>query len=766
SRIHIDEKSGQKQMLVQATEINYDYSNNRIAAVGNVQIYYGGSTLEADKVIYDQKTKRLHAEGNVRLTDENGQATFGEIMDLSDDYRDGFVDSLRLDSPDQTRMAATRAERTSGNFTVFHNGVYTACEPCKDDPKKPPLWQVKAARIIHDQGEKMMYFEDARVEFFGTPMAYFPYLSAPDPTVKRKTGMLMPMPGYSTIYGASLEIPYYWALAPDYDATFSPRITSKQGPMLQGEFRQRLLNGEYIISAAGIRQLDKQAFDVGAPGYLDWRGAVQTKGQFNLNDNWVWGWAGVAVSDTQFLADYRPGLMQTTRNALDPLAPALSEGVSQLYMSGKGNRSYFDIRSIYYYGFSTADTQKQIPVIHPVIDYNYTLDHPVLGGELGYKLNFTSLTRQSANFDPINVATVTNNCTSADPRVNCFLLRGVPGSYNRFSAESDWRRSITDSFGQVFTPFASVRVDTAAMSVNNDPGVSNYITTGDTQVVRAMPTVGMEYRYPFINVQSWGTQSLEPIGQIIIRPNEQKIGALPNEDAQGLMFDDSNLFSVNKFSGWDRVEGGSRANAGVQYTAQFNQGGFVNALFGQSYQLFGANSFAANDLTNTGLDSGLDTARSDYVARASYQPNSTYKFTSRFRFDNDTFAVQRMELETAASFSRWNLQVLYGEYAAQPDLGYPYKRDGILGTASYKLDANWVLSGGARYDLHTDKFNQTRIGIGYIDDCLILGLNYLTNYNYDTLGNPTLVHQVMLQLSLRTLGNAVATSNVGNPVAP
>ncbi len=114
-------------MLVQAREIDYDYANHRVAAVGNVQIYYGGSTLEADRVIYDQTTKRLHAEGNVRLTEEDGKVTYGTIMDLSDDYRDGFVDSLRLDTPDQTRMAAARAERTSGNFTVFHNGVYTAC---------------------------------------------------------------------------------------------------------------------------------------------------------------------------------------------------------------------------------------------------------------------------------------------------------------------------------------------------------------------------------------------------------------------------------------------------------------------------------------------------------------------------------------------------------------------------------------------------------------------------------------------------------------
>ena len=85
---------GQEQMLVRAAEINYDYSNERVSAVGNVQLYFGNSTLEADRVIYDQKTKRLHAEGNVTLTQGDGSVTHGEIMDLSDDYRDGFVDSL------------------------------------------------------------------------------------------------------------------------------------------------------------------------------------------------------------------------------------------------------------------------------------------------------------------------------------------------------------------------------------------------------------------------------------------------------------------------------------------------------------------------------------------------------------------------------------------------------------------------------------------------------------------------------------------------
>ena len=760
------QQAAQQQMLVQANEIDYDYTNHRVSAVGNVQIYYGGSTIEADKVIYDENTKRLHAEGNVRLTEADGKITYGDIMDLSDDYRDGFVDSLRLETPEQTRMAATRAERTKGNFTVFHNGVYTACAPCKDDPRKPPLWQVKAARIIHDEKEKMIYFEDASLEFFGKPIAWLPYLSTPDPTVKRKTGFLFATVTSNSNYGVALEVPYYWALAPDYDATFAPMITTKQGLLLQGEFRQRLINGAYSIRASGIYQLDKNQFapvdGADAPGYRNWRGSVESSGQFALTDRWVWGWDGVMLSDKTYLQDYNPRLSRYYSN--DPFLSGNSEGISQLYLTGRGDRSYFDARSIYYLGFSTADSQSQIPIIHPVVDYMYTFDHPVLGGELGYKINFTSLTRESADFNAITQSALLNNtCTqTADPAIktpaNC-LLRGVPGTYSRFSAETQWRRTFTDSIGQVWTPFVSLRADAGSMQIDNESGVDNFINPGDTNLVRAMPTVGVEYRFPFISVQSWGTQTIEPIAQVIARPNETQIGKWPNEDAQSFVFDDSNLFRVDKFSGWDRVEGGGRANYGVQYTAQFNQGGFVNLLFGESYSLFGKNSFAEGGTTNTGIDTGLDTTRSDYVARVSYQPNSTYTFTSRFRFDNDTFAVHRTELEARARFDRWNVSLLYGDYDAQPELGFLDRRQGVLGSGSVKLDANWVLLGAARYDINASKFDQTRLGVGYINDCLILALNYVTNYSYGS-GTPTLNHTIMLQLSLRTLGGTSVSQSV------
>jgi LPS-assembly protein len=749
------------QMLVQANEVDYDYNNSRVSAVGNVQLFYNGTSVEADKVIYDQKTKRLHAEGNIRLTDVDGKITYASILDLSDDYRDGFVDSLRVDTADSTHMAASRADRSSGNYTVFENGVYTACAPCKDDPQKPPLWQVKGMRIIHDQINKMLYFENAQLEFFGVPLAYIPYFSAPDPTVKRKTGFLMPSYTTSSSYGFGVETPFYWAIAPDYDLTFNPRFTTQQGVLFQGEFRQRLMDGAYQIRAAGIDQLDPGAFG-SLPGDRRLRGDVETKGEFALNDKWVWGWEGVALSDIQFLQDYRLSVYQ---DAFGSFLALPTEAPSQLYLTGVGNRSYFDARTIYY--LSLSGNQSQVPVIWPVIDYSNVINHSVLGGEVSYKTNFTNLTRDEAVFDPINaVAAATGACsvlTSADPAksivpANC-LMRGMPGTYTRATGEVNWRRSFTDSAGEIWTPFASVRADAINASISNQPGVSNFLPVGDTEALRVMPTVGLEYRYPFINVQPWGTTTVEPIAQVIIRPNEPYAGKLPNEDAQSMTFDTSNLFSVDKFSGYDRVEGGGRANAGVQATTQFDRGGAITAVFGESYQLFGLNSFAVHDVTNTAVDSGLQTPLSDYVASLSYSPNKVFTFSTRARFDQATWNVQRFEAEGRANFDRWSVSVLYGDYAAQPDIGFLTRREGILVSGSVKVASNWVASGAARWDLVANQINQYVVGAGYVDDCFVLAANYVTSFSYATTTSPPILgHAFMLQIGLRTLAGTNTTA--------
>ena len=418
---------------------------------------------------------------------------------------------------------------------------------------------------------------------------------------------------------------------------------------MQGEWRQRLINGAYTIRAAGIHQEDKDVFvrtdGTFTPGYRDDRGLIESHGEFWLNDRWSWGWDAVLLSDKTFLQDY-----DLNKNAVF----GQKETRSQLFLTGQGDRSFFDVRSVYYMGLSEYDSQKQLPIVHPVLDYNYTFAPPVYGGELGFDVNLTSLSRTDADFDGING----NTCysLSADiSRDNC-LMRGAPGTYTRLTADLHWKRTLIEpTTGQVLTPFMKVRGDTAWRDATDRPYVGEFINTENEVVTRGMPTVGVEYRWPFIAVQSWGTQTIEPIAQMVVRPNETEVGKLPNEDAQSLVFDDTNLFVIDKYSGYDRQEGGGRLNAGVKYSAQLNGAGAFSALFGQSYQLFGINSFALADMANTGLDSGLETQRSDYVAGLAYQPDNVYTLSSHYRFDNDDFSVRRLEIQATAKYERVTL---------------------------------------------------------------------------------------------------------------
>ena len=339
--------------------------------------------------------------------------------------------------------------------------------------------------------------------------------------------------------------------------------------------------------------------------------------------------------------------------------------------------------------------QKQIPVIHPVLDYSYTFGQPVFGGELGYRINLTSLSRSGPrrSIRSPSTAIATGSCAPDQRRSGGEDSRQLPAARHSGNLLALLRG---DAVEAQLSPIRSARCSRrsprcAAMPrrcrSSPSPASPTICRPATAPSSARMPTVGLEYRYPFINVQSWGTQTIEPIAQIIVRPNEPSIGKLPNEDSQSLIFDDSNLFKVDKFSGWDRVEGGGRANVGVQYTAQFNRGGFVNALFGQSYQLFGTNSFAVGDTTNTGLDSGLDTNASDYVARVVLPagPHLHLHHALSLR-PGDLRAAPLRGRGAAPTSTAGRVSVLYGNYDAQPLLGFLQRREGILGTASRQAD--------------------------------------------------------------------------------
>ncbi|MEP3276109.1 MAG: LPS-assembly protein LptD [Stappiaceae bacterium] len=734
-----------QQMLLEADELQYDYDNDIVSAVGNVQIYYAGYVLEAQRVRLDRKTTRLFAEGNVELIEPDGNVVRAQNLELSDDFRDGFVNSLQIETTQRTRINAERATRSDDNVTTFENGTYSVY--VNQPPSKPPLWQIKAGKIIHDQKEKVIKYKNTRIEFFGAPIIYLPYFSQADPSVKRKSGFLTPSYVAKDRLGFGVSIPYYLSLGPNYDATISATPLTKQGFLVGGEWRHKLMDGAYSIRGLGIRQEDPGLFE-DTSGNREFRGSLNTKGDFRINERWNWGWDLSYFSDRAFVKDYGISGLGTNNS------------VSDIFLKGISDRNSFETHAYAFRVFQEdsfdatdpnpvgpfvpfgEELQAKQPVVHPVIDYNYIFDQPIMGGELSLKGNLTSLTRDITDAYSFN---------------GTDYFRGVEGTFTRTTFEGEWRRSLIDPIGQVFTPFAYAKGDVFFLA-SADNNVSEL--SPDAVVARGVPAVGLEYRYPFVSTFSWGTQVIEPVGQIIARPDETGIGKLPNDDAQSLVFDASTLFEYDKFSGFDRSEGGTRANVGLQYQLQFYNGGSLSALIGQSINLAGQNSYAIPDLVNSTGDSGLESDVSDYVASLYFDTNLGMRVGANARFDDSDFELKRTEVQAAGIYGPVTGSLTYAFLGQQPEQGIDSDRQETLAAASVRLQENWRAFGSIRYDLENKNFVRDSFGLGYDDEGFSLSLSYSQDRSRDD-GNDV-DRTLFLRFGLRTLGDTGFSQGVGS----
>ncbi|WP_373235680.1 LPS-assembly protein LptD [Cohaesibacter celericrescens] len=723
SELKISKPDEDTRMLVEADQMVYDYDRERVSALGNVQIYYGVYALQADKVVYDQKSARLVAEGNVRITEPSGNVITANYIDITDDFRTGFVRSLRVQTPDKARIAADRAEKQDDDITVFDKAVYTTCEPCRENPKKSPLWQIKASRIIYNTKDKMVYYKAAKLEFLGVPLLYTPYFAHPDPSRKRSSGFLTPNVGYDSTLGYHASAPYFWALSDSYDVTFSPTYYSKQGLLASTTWRHHLGTGLYNVRLSGIYQNDPDAFS-GASGDQEYRGAIDSAGEFNLSKQWKFGWDVSIMSDKRFERDY-------------DLIDDDEDKRSTIYLVGQGERNYFDARANYYNIMTDSLSQSDQAIIHPSIDYSAYAKSPILGGEGRLKVNSTSITRDSTS------STTVGGVTRTD---------GVQGTYNRTSVEASWKRKIIAPGGQVITPFSSLRGD--AYWMPSKSGAPAALVDEDF-AFRGMPTVGLDYRLPILATSGTTSHIFEPIAQIIVRPNEAKIGEVPNDDAQSLVFDDSILFDPDKFSGYDRVEGGTRANIGFQYRMQMASGWSVNALGGRSFQLAGRNSFATEDLTSTGLDSGLDTKVSDYVGRVGISSNKGFSAIARGRLDSNNAELKYAAVEASLSNDRYTGSLSYSFTDKRPSAGVTTVRQQITASASAKFADYWSLEGSSQYDIIERGLISGSLGLKYDDECFGISLKY--SHERDIYTDSDSEQSIKLQVDFKSLGGGTAS---------
>jgi len=759
-------------MVVEADQVVYDDHANSVTALGSVTIYYRSNTLQARKVTYLRGTNQVIAEGDARLTDRDGNVMTSPKMDVTQGFSDGFVESLRIESIDRSRFAAESAKRTDGRKTVFEKGVYSACQTCVNEPDKPPFWQIKAVRIIHDQQEKIVTYEDAKLEMMGVPIAYVPFFEHPDPSEKRKSGFLLPRIIDSNTLGVGAQVPYYWAPSADWDATFSPVAMSRQGALADVEVRHMFDAGLVSVRGFGINQLQPQAF-VGTSGDRKWRGALNSTATFTLNENWNWGWNQTIVSDRRFLSDYH--------------LTGWDGSLSTIFLTGQGLKNYFDAR-LYKFNVTSDDNpydrvgnlllwdagshlQDKQPVVHPVIDYDYVAEQAVAGGEVSGHFNFTSLSRTRTDIDTFG------------------RVYGIAGTFSRVSGIASWRRQFIDDFGQVFTPSLSLRGDVFVNQTRDSALVSE---VKDGSFGRLTPTLAFDYAYPFIASTVIGAHTLEPMAQLVVRPNEQWMGKLPNEDAQSMVFDDTNLFRADKFSGWDRAEGGTRLNVGGRYTFQGANGGTVSTLFGRSYQVAGTNSYSYPNYADlirqaqlgrpvplTAFGSGLENNVSDWVGRVAIDSSNGFRVSAQGRFADD-FRLNRADIQASGTSGPLSGSVTWA-YRRTPQVVYDllqgYKSAGFTGAqaildalrnerseiqtaANLRMTPNWRLFGGVRYDLKDRYLSGDNFGLGYDNDSFSISLSY-NETSYSTVSQNIHDQTVYLRFGFRTLGDGQLSNSLG-----
>jgi LPS-assembly protein len=711
-------------LLLQADELVYDRDRQTVAAVGGVQVDYGGTRMVADRLVYNQMTRRLVAIGNVEILQPDGTRATADEFDVTDDFREGFVNALRIVTPDETRFAAESAVRERGEVTTFNNGIYTACAPCEEHPEKPPIWQIKAQRIIWNGTEKTVRFENASFEFLGVPLASLPVFTTADPTVKRKTGFLAPSFRYSDETGFGASIPYFIALAPNADLRLTGTGMTRQGFLGEAEFRHRLTNGMYSLQIAGIHQMAPGAFSTPQDSSNTNRGMIGTKGRFEVNPRWTFGWDVLAQTDKNFSRTYEiKGFTDRVQR-------------NDIYLTGLNDRNFFDLHAMSFdVQESDADGSGRDalqPWVLPTFDYNTISDYPLAGGELSFNVNARGIWRD----DEDQTASATH---------------GLDGQNTRITADTEWRRTVVAPGGLAITPILAARGDFLTLDTDTTGPYSatGASLTGNGSDSRWMATAGVEVRWPVLFTTAQSSHVIEPIGQIFVRPDETDAGMFANEDAQSFVFDTTNLFERDKFSGYDRVEGGTRANLGVRYTGAVGDDIALYGMFGQSYHLAGMNSFAAPDMVNAGADSGLETDVSDFVGMAGASYQDTFSTAVRGRFDEKTFDVRRAEAELAYTSHALVASAGYAYIDAQPTYGFATERQEVNGSATLRFEEFWRVSGNATYDITNRRLARTGIGLAYDDECFAIGLHWLqtrdnTNVKTNTFG---------FRIALRTLGD-------------
>jgi LPS-assembly protein len=672
-----DEKSSRTNrnapIVLRADEVEYDSQLALFVARGNVQVTQNGMVLLADTVTYNQRTDTITASGHVTLTQPTGEIMFAQYLELRDAMTQGFANDVRMLLSDRSRLAANTARRTNGSHTELMHGVYSPCDLCKRDPTAPPEWQIEAHEIIDDSNLKRIEMRDATMQLYGWPAFYTPYLSFPEPSVRRASGFLTPSFGGSSTLGAHFSIPYFLVLGPDKDLTIDPRYYVKAGPLLDLEYNENFGFG-FLDAQGSINWSNPISVNGTPPGSGDQlRGNINLTSRFDLNETWRAGLDVQEVSDQAYLLEFGYG------------NPIMNAEITHGFLEGFEPRGLTTIDNYSFQPLLPGLSSKTQPIVLPVINQNWQSEPDALGGRWNLNANLLNINR----------------------------LEGT--QTRRLAAGAVWEDTFQDGLGSQYKFTAGVRGDgywvTNPSQASNPDFPSAYFPQNGMPPIlpissaytagNVFPQIGLQWGYPLIHPGKV-TALVEPMAAVYAAPNGGNQNIIPNEDSLSFEYDDTDLFRPDRLAGYDILDTGQRVDYGVRFGLYDSSGGSYWALIGQSLRAE-SNPFLP-------IGSGAEQQRSDVVGRIVLEPSSYLDLIYRFRYSGYDLSNQGQQV--AISVGPPNLRIgatyvqvpaeLPSEAAVNPETGQNViygKQEQLNFSITAKLTRYWSLQGSETLNL-------------------------------------------------------------------
>ncbi|NMW31910.1 LPS-assembly protein LptD [Altererythrobacter sp. RZ02] len=699
-----------RQIDFEANTLDYDSENDVITAGGTVVLRSEDRSLRASQVVWNRKTGSIIATGDVRFVDQDGSQIFTDQIELTDEFEAGAMQELLIALREGGRLAARGGARQEDGSVLLTTAAYSACAVVDPDGcSKNPSWRITADRVTYDPRDGQIRFSGAFLELFGARLLPLPGL-----TVRTDgsavSGVLIPDLRVSQSNGVEIEGGYYWRVGENRDLTARAYVFSEAPPMVSGQWRHLTENGAYQVTGYATASSRISGFGVTPTTERDPRGYLFANGKFQFDPKWSVTGSIRLASDRTFLRRYdisRDDRLRSTINV---------ERIS--------STSYLSIAGWATQTMRIGTPQGEVPLALPVVDYRKRFDNPTgIGGTLNLQANTLAIIRNDGQ------------------------------DTQRAFGSAQWNISKLTNLGQIVTLTGLVRGDVYHSGDNGLTATAIYRGNPGWEA-RAIAVGAVDMQWPFVGNAFGGTQVFTPRVQLVATPPIRNL-AVPNEDSRAIDLEDSNLFALNRFPGYDRFEDGIRVTYGFDWELQRPSWRLKTSL-GQSYRL-------EKDQTVLIDGTGISERVSDFVGRTELRFKDMVSLTHRYRLDKDNFAIRRNEFDATIGDKRTYAEIGYLRLNRDIAAGIEDLQDreelrvaGRVAFAKY-----WSVFGSGVFNL-TD-FNEdpsftsdgfepirTRLGFAYRDDCLELGLTWRRDYS-DT-GDAQRGNTFQLFFSLRNLG--------------